>query len=683
MNRTEHRDKLEWVRKKAETLLRSARPARMFWDSVDALSLCYASGKQWRYVASGSSGKSVQRIKEVIDPGRKDIRVTLDRTARMVRKATAALKPRKMSGRIQVVEGLAEALSAKPVYEQILREVIRETKGLGVYRSNQLPRVVLGTSYIRRQIRANGKKFVLPAEMQTDKQRQATARDLQCGWSVCLPWEVIRDPAARNADFEDWETIFAVEKPWSLNQILRQFPDARTVKGEKLDTETTYGELMQFESEIHKVSGREFSLHAADSEQKAMVVYEFLLKDDDEPGDWVWQYIAAYDPKQRGENGASLASLHLGRNPHYGSFLHGYHYEKQVNSPRGRGLPLCLKQLQDITNISWTSVCRVLLDHANPRWVYQEGSIEKPEETFTDRADVPIAYRVPTTGQNIPPSRVGPGQGSPVAQGMVEGLADEMRDAANLAAVQFGEMIKRGQSARAYEVSLEQAEGVLDDVRQDDEITTGELLLATLLDQCQLLSSRPDRAVKLLGGRFPVRQIAEALSGDPKRNVEAVTVNPDALRNRSPGMIKDEFTQAVGSQLLSPEDAQWEILVQADTALKTGVARARRTQIEEIQQILAGGEPEVYAFEEHAVHLRTLKEEVFDNPEIRSRLTPEQKDAFEQHAATHMQHMQDFALWSENGQQMQQAAPQGSVPAGEPQMPIAAPGSVGAGVSVG
>ena len=690
MNRAQFNEKTEWARKKAESLLLSARSSRVFWDSIDALSLCYASGKQWAYISSSGSGRALQRLKEVIDPGKEDIRVTLDRTSKLIRRTVAGLKPRPKGFAAQVVPvaHLAEALNAKQVYDEVLAKTIRETSGLGVYRTAQLPRVVLGTAYIRRTIRRRGRSMTLPAEVQPQRGQKLELRDLRCGWEVLPPWEVIRDPAARALHIEDWESIFGVEKPWSLREVRREFPQAkeyddRGVSGE-ISTHATFGELMAFESEIARVSGRNIGRHAADSKEPALVVYEFLLRDDQEPGDWAWQYIAGFDPHNRGssEGHGFLKTLHFGRNPHWGSFLHAYHYESQVNTPRARGLPLCEKQLQDITNVAWSQMARVLYDAAHDRWIIQEGTVDKPEEALIDRLDAPLVVKVPVTADQRfhMPERSRPGEVSPVVAQMLSGLDEEMKDAASLAPIQFGQMVRRGQSGEAYEVVAEQAESVMDDLRQDDEIETGRLFMGTLMDTCRLLRMRPDRAMAILKGLFPVEQIALAIDADPERFIESVGMRPDPLRNRSPGQIKDEFTQALGNQLLDPENARWQIMVQADIAMDSGVATARRKQLFEIQQILAGKEPEANAYEDHQTAMRVLREEVF-NSDMWYRLNERQKDTFEAHFTQHMKFMLDFAQWGEASMRAQ--APQMGSPPAQQETPLAGVGAVGPGVNVG
>ncbi|MFH1575013.1 MAG: hypothetical protein ABIG68_13595, partial [Acidobacteriota bacterium] len=411
------KDKTEWARRKAESLLRASSQSRMYWDSVDALSLCYASGRQWAYVADATSGGALRRLKEVIDPGSNDVRVTLDRTSRLVRKVSASLKPRRLAAQVISLGNIADALSAKQVYEEILSQTVRDIRGLGVYRAAQLPRVVLGTAYIRRYIREQGRPLLLKPDGGGPENGHMRLRDLRIGWNVTLPWEVVRDPAATTPDVADWESIIGVEKPWSLRQVKRQFPDARQadrqgVSGE-LSSGTTYGELMAFQNEVSRVSGRPLPVGAVDSREPALIVYEFLLRDEDEPGDWVWQYIAGFDPHDRGapEGEGFLKTLHMGPNPHWGTFLHPYHYEAQVNSPRARGLPLCVKQLQDITNVSLSSMARVLVTAAQNRWMFQDGTVDKPDEAFSDRADRPIAVKFPAV-QGAPffrPERVPPG----------------------------------------------------------------------------------------------------------------------------------------------------------------------------------------------------------------------------------------------------------------------------------
>lgn len=650
------------AKQKGEDLLESVRGTRLNQDSWWALAMAYASGRQWGWIARRGAGQALQRLKEVIDPGRNDVRVTYDFIREMVRRTTAGLKPSKLPADVKT-KADERSLSNKHVYDAILDAGLIDADALYQYRCNQRPRCVLGTSYIRRYITNSGAPYILPERYQPEKKSapRLRLRNLKEKWAVALPFEILRDPAADTPSIGDNETIAAHEKPWTVSRIARNYDV-------KIQTETTMGSLLHFERQLSQIAARPIRTSAQNSQAKAVILYDFFLQDDEEPTEWPWELLAYFDPAKGGESGNRLTVIQFGRSPFHGLPLHAYHYDTDVKAQSGTGVPLLLKPLQDIGNIAASTAARVMIDHAGPKWRYLTDSVDNPDIAFSNRTDTPIAWH-PPAGQSQPfmaPDRIAAPGANPVANDMLSGVVSRARESVNFAAIQFGEMVKRGQSGEAYKMVGEQAEAVMDDLRQDDIIETQKLLLGTLVDTCRLLRLNPKQAMELVGGELPRDQIAAALRDHPLRHVKSVVLLGDPLRNRSPGLIRDDYMKMVQAQMKPAEEAAYEMLVQGGIVTNTRVANARRKQLYEITQILAGETVEPTVPEDHATAMRVITEFVSDVKV--ERLTDAQLRGLEEHWAMHRQIAQQLALWDQQGAMEQQAAPaaqpgMGSAPA--------------------
>lgn len=667
------------AKQEAENLLESVRGTRLNQDSWWALAMAYASGRQWGWIQRRGAGQALRRLKEVIDPGRNDVRVTYDFIREMVRRTTAGLKPTKLPVDVKT-RADEQSLSNKHVYDALLDASLIEADALYQYRCNQRPRCVLGTSYLRRYITSSGKALTLPDRYQPEKKSEPRLRlrTLKEKWAVALPFEILRDPAADTPTIGGNESIVAHEKPWTVNRIARNY-------GVTIKTETTLGSLLHFEGQLSQIAARPIRSGAQNSQAKAVILYDFFLQDDEQGADWPWEFLAYYDPAKGGESGNRLTPIHFGRSPFYKLPLHAYHYDTDVKAQSGTGVPLLLKPLQDIGNIAASTVMRVLIDHAGPKWRYIEGTVEHPDVAFSNRSDAPVPWRPPPGSQPfMAPDRVAAPGANPVANDMLFGVVSRARESVNLAAIQFGEMVKRGQSGEAYKMVGEQAEAVMDDLRQDDTIETQKLLVGTLVDVCRLLKLDPKQAKEMVGGELPMDQIAAALRDHPMRHVKSVVLLGDPLRNRSPGLIRDDFTKMVGAQMKDPEEAAYEMLVQGGIVTNTRVANARRKQLYEITQILAGESPEPTVPEDHATAMRVIMEYLSDVGVYR--LKDAQLRGLEQHWALHRQIAQQLALWDQQGAMEQQASPaaqpgMGSAPA-SPEPTGMPAGTVGPAVNV-
>ncbi len=661
--------KAEEALAQAEELRKSCATWRSYWARIWTLEMAYAQGQQWGHIRQGNAGRSgIYRLPEIVDPRRRDVRVALDVIKPNITRTLAALKPQHIFAAVKPRAGKGESLIAQHVYNTLIRQRLADMNGLQVWRSTALPRCVMGTALIRRQISMRGRPVTLPVDSKARPGEKLSLRHLECSWAKVLPYEILRDPGTRDYDPDLSETIFGQEKPRTLQWVKRHF-------GQALKTEATYGKLIEWQDEMLKATGwmSRYASHAAQSKMPAVLVYEFFFQDADIEQKWPWQLFAYLDPTQEtGERALQL--LHFGRSPFWNLCFHFLHYSKNVHGPWATGLPLLEKSVQDVINVAASTKLRVMIDHGTPQWMYQEGTIDKGavSKTFSNRSDLPIKWTAikPT---DKPPVRVQPPGANPITDDFLFNLESMARKQANLADVQFGQMVKRGQSGEAYQTVAEQADAVLADMRKDDELVMNDLLLGTLVDTVNLLKPRRDIARKMLKDEHSRDQIDAALRGDVHSMVQGVKVIPDSLRPRTPRQIRDDFQAAVEKQLLAADDAVWEMLGQGGVTLNTKMAKAKAKQESEIEMILAGQPVEVTIREDHATSLRVL-EEFMSSPRWLS-VDEEQQDGIEEHSGMHMNAQQELIAFEAMGAMQAQGAPPGraSAPAGQAGMTPSAP----------
>jgi len=581
----------EQALEEATKLRQSVRRARRRQDSVWALNMAYATNHQWSWIAQqGSSVRQVKRLREIINPDRTDVRVSLDLIHAPLKRTVAALKSQRIAAIIRMAGGDTTAQTSHHVYNEALRAQLNAMGALKVWRSLQLPRCVLGTSLLRRQILTSGRPVTLPEDYWHETKKPLRLRKLEVRWARAQPFEILRDPTADDPDFNQNDNIIGHEKPRTLQWLKRNF-------NVDVQTESTMGDLMSYQDQLRSVTGWWWQGdHARDSRQGGVMVFEFFLRDPDAEEDWAYHLMAYNDPKEEDDK---LVPFHFGKNPFYGLPIHPLSYDTTVGGCWARGMPELLKPYQDIKNIAVTTIARTMIQHGYPRWVMEEGTVEDPSKAFTNRADQVLSWKR-NREWDKPPFRAVPPPHDPSATDLINMTSEEADRNVGVAPVMQGQMVKRGQAGKAYEAVIGQAEVPLNDLRKDDELTLNEALMGTLIDGIRLLRQRRDVAQGILGRAFSEDQIATALRQDPADLVEAVEVTPESLRHRTPREIRDDYAGAVKDQWMSPIDAQRQMLAQGDIVTNVVMADARQKQQIELETMLAGGEAKVNAAEDHA-----------------------------------------------------------------------------------
>ena len=126
---------------KAEEQILSTRASRSFWDSIWAINLAYAAGKQWTWRSASASGhREIKRLHEILDPRRNDVRVTMDLCSRNISRTVSALKMQQMPVVVKPRGASERDLVAKHVYTAMLDSRMESFDALSVWNSLHLPR---------------------------------------------------------------------------------------------------------------------------------------------------------------------------------------------------------------------------------------------------------------------------------------------------------------------------------------------------------------------------------------------------------------------------------------------------------------------------------------------------------------------------------------------------------------
>jgi len=410
----------------------------------------------------------------------------------------------------------------------------------------------------------------------------------------------------------------------------------------------------------------------ADSKQKAVMVYEAYFKANDKWGEtlYAWQ-----DPFGENGTGKELNPLFYGLNPFHGLPFTFLHYDVQIHAPWARGIPHILRGAQDMANIAWTWLLRVM-QAGSGKWVIEENTVEKPNRALSNRLDRPVVWKRVDNPRAVAPQFIPGPQLNPAIMDFIAGTPEWMQRALNLSDVHRGVTSKRGESGEAVKAKIAQADVDIEDMRREDELSLQKLLYGTFIDLTNPRWFRLDEARRILGKDVPDGHVRTLLRVGGERAISSVTADPATMRPRTRQAVKDEFIGLAAQNIKSPEETEWELLVQSSIVTNSVMANAHRKQTHELARLI-GGENIIPAMpESHRYHRWTIRDFV-DTPEWHN-LKEDARRRIIEHDAAHLQAEQVFAGLAGGLEQPEQQA-QGSAPAlPEPQ----GAGAVGPALSV-
>lgn len=659
----------ETAMEKLQRLIASSWVTASYDNAYWMLAIMYEKGQQWASVNNVTGQMNVAYLRNLTDPQRRDVRVTMNKIGELVRQVYAEINPPSFRGtKYNPASGSVDDRLIAGLSSRLMKQHIKDIHGLKVYRDVNRARTVLGTCGLRRTLTLRGQRIF--GSIEDGNIMQRPVKEYSIGWARTYPWEFLRDPAAVSLDIEEEENIICHYKPRTVQWVRDNF------RGVEIKTESTMGRLMTFNRQVRAASGMVGNSRVANSREPAVMVYECYFKDGN---GWPDMLYAFGDPLGGDKQLKKIVFL---PNPFFGIPFHFFHYERSsIQMPWARGIPHLLMASQDITNLAWTWLLRTMQAGAG-KWIVERGTVERPQRALKNRIDEFIEFN--PGGANNPaqakaPTFIGGAQPSESAMQVIARTPEGMANALNLSPVQRGITSKRGESGPAIAAKLQQAGVPLDDLRRDDELELEKLFQATLYDMTNKKWIRQDIVRSLLGKDVPRTQVSLMVRKGTQQAVGSVTMHPSTLRPRTNAEVKEDFMSLVDRGVVDAQDAQWELNLQSGINTNTGMSRSMDKQMDEISRMEAGADVHPAIADHHNYHIRAIMEYV-DSPQwhnqsqsVRDRINTH----FVEHKAAELQISQLNALGAENAQEQGPPA-QGTPPANPADIPLPVPGGAAA-----
>lgn len=640
----------EKAKEALDELLQANRGSKAQHDSYWTLAMVYDHGPQWAYARRSQGNLILRRLRHIVDPQRTNLRVSMNMIHQNTQRIAAGTNPQRIRAESLIKGEASGNIQFANSCDALLQTHINDIHGLKVLRHANRNRATLGTGIVRRTMSPKGKS--IPARKKG--KHMVAWRTNSLRWESIFPWEIMRDPVATTTDPGENESIYCHYKPRSTDWVKRHF-------GITVKSDTTLGQLYSTQHQMQAATNWRVAPAMSQSKKKGVMVYETYFKDPEMENPWPWVLFAVgYTANTHRE----LDVVHFGPSSFYGLPFHHTVYDPLIQVPWGAGIPHLLMASQDITNVAFTWLVRIMQEGSG-KWMFEEGTIiGDPKKVFSNRLDEVIQIRRnPGLRELMQPQRVDPPRINPAATQLLNNTPQWMKDQLNLADVQFGKSSKRGEAGKALELKLDAAEIPVEDVRRADELIYNELLFGTLVDVMR--HYRLDQMRQLLGGMIPDEQIRAIKREDPTKVLSGISVSPATLRPRTPTQTKDEFITMAEAQIIDAEAAQWEMLLQGNVRVNTPMAEAYHKQMAEVAQMKAGQQIEVDIGDEHHWHIKTVKH--VTNSQEYSAISPDARDALRKHLVAHMVAEQDvlnFGMAPEPTETMQQGSPPAEAMAG-------------------
>ena len=623
------------IHDRAVQTMNSSDHSRAITEAQAGLDLIYAYGAQWASIngTGVSGGSAINQLRVTVGHGRQQIRnLAMNKILPRIQKYASRTMPRKLEGVFEVKPSSRASNDqvAALVGDARLQQQLKNSRALSAVRRAGLMRHVLGSSVIKREFSPTGRGVVVRnaagQPVQRDdgpmKGRPKTIRTFSHKWTTCAPYEFIRDPSVRHWDLNRDE-IIGHEKPMPVSWLNRNF-------GVNVETKSTMGSLLECQRFLYSAIGNSTSQIFRDSLQPGVMVSEWWAKDDDSDSENEWPYwmLAYRDVGDHTTDKPTLKILQFGKNPYFGLPLHHLIHTEVVNSPWARGIPNLARSSQDAFNLAIVNLLRGMVLFGHPRWsVEQNTLLGNVQDVLTNRQDLPIVRRKGTEH----PKRIESPFPDPQSTTIVDNINSMVDDDLNMAPVQRGEAVKRGEAAQAYAIRRDSADTPIQAVIDEDRLALQDLFGGTLHDIAKTDSVKVIK--NLLSDEFTDDQIKIFKQQDNYNLFSSIEIQPDRLTPRTPQEAREDAASAIGTEMISADDARRNLWLRHGVSVNDAETKAFRKQQMEISTMLDGGFVEVNDKQNHAAHLFVISLEVED-PRW-EQYTEDQRAAIEEHGALH------------------------------------------------
>ena len=594
---------------RATELLNTSSAGRACREAMYGLWLAMTYGKQWKAMAPGArGGTTLNQLRLVIDPDRRDVRVAMNEVRPQVIKANSRIMPRRLDYTVTSASPARNDRVAARVGKARMDLYTEATKAKSLLRHAVRWRTVLGSVIVRRTIRSRGPVVdVRDAYGEVSEREDGSHRYLRTfehGWMICPPYEFVRDPSANDWSFEG-EDCIGHEKPCSVDLVRRRF------SGVRIETKATMGQLLEYQAFLYRATGHGANLGFQESKMPAVMLSEWWFRDSqaDSRNPWPWRMLCYRDtvPIHDSAEQRALKVLEFGRNEYHGLPLHHFCYDVRPGSAWGEGIPQQVIPQQNIYNLALTSFVRTLLQHSGSQYVVIQNSIEgKLTDVLNRDQSVPIIVTPGGAAKHWPPvHRLTPPPIDATAAMFLQQGPGWMDSALNTAPIQRGQTSKRGEAGYAIQLKQEQADTPHTARTDEDEDITNALLTGTLFDIAKTDSLKELR--ETLSHQFGETELRAFKTQDFAKAGIGVRVTPDSLRPKTPSEYREEYQLAVSSQLLTAEAARLSMLARGGVVTDYREGLGFENQKTEAQILLDGGECEVTQGQHHGAHIFYLQ----------------------------------------------------------------------------
>ena len=623
-----------------KSLRDSSLQQRQFMDSYWTMAIMYDSGNQWGSMTTKQGRRVTKRLKEIIDPAREDVRVTMDEIHKNVVLVGSMLKPQRISFTAKPNKpGSPPDITNSGTAGKLLQRWIEKSGALDILRRKEHPRDVLGSIGVRRVLTQIGQGVQLSEEQKL--------RQWRMSWATVYPWEILRDPSAVTTDIDRDEQIIGQVKPYTVEQMKQTF-------GIEIKTETKISSLYDYQRQVFRAQGSGQGDFVNDSNQTGVLVYECYFKDgpsnNDQKRDWSKQILAWQDPSEESDE---LNVISFGDNPFYGQPFTLFTYDEQIQAPWARGIPHILMKGQDYNNLAFTWIARHM-QMGGGKWVFEQGTIDKPNRRLNNRVDEPIVWKRDNTWGNVQsaPQHVQPPQMNPAIAEVAAAMPQWMNMALNISDVQRGVTSKRGESGRSVEAKLDAANLPIEDMRRTDEIRLQDLLFATLVDITNPNLMLPATAQNTIDADVDPGPLMALYSDDITKTVRAISIHPTTMRPQTSSDRRNRMVDLATSGFMEVEEARWELVRQGDQTMGR-MYDAHRTQLTEIQLLIQGEYIEPQLGDLHEYHTRTIQD--FTQSDSWFTTSDGAKEAINAHLELHIDMTNDIPMMMQQDQQEDEA----------------------------
>ena len=597
------------AKKRASRALTTSGPNRAALEAKCGLYLSYTYASQFVQTAMGArGGQGIQQLPMQAGFNSSNIRTQNNVIRPRALKIISKLALKKLEYIAKAASRAPNDMVAAQVGDARLQIQLRDISAIRMIRLANEWRCVLGSSVLRRTMHADEGGYIVrtpdgrPSLDAAGKPR--VIRNFTHAWAVCPPYEIIRDPMANDVDFSH-EEIIGHEKPRTLAWLKRNYsnvsPDVADIK-----TKTTMGELLGFQQFLYQATNQMLDCGWMQSQEPGVMVSEWWMRDEtDKPGEWPWYLMCYRNTAGVSAEEKELQPVWFGPNPFHGLPLHHLWYTRQLNYPWGNGIAAILLNNQDAVNLAHNAILRTMVLFPQKYLIQDDSLKDKISDALSATPNKPIIYKRGTDVR--PPTRMPPSTLDVGAVQFMQAMPGMIDAQLNMAPVQSGFAVARGEAASAYQLRKDAADTTIASTIDDDELAINELLTGTLADVRR--TDRIDALREQLSGQFTDGQIATFLEQDDEDTGIGVYVTPDSLRPKTADEVQQDMAFAIGSKMLSPDAARMSLLVKTGQSLDEREGRAYNQQILENQQLLAGVPVNAYVFQEHNAHQYAIEQE--------------------------------------------------------------------------